>query len=148
MGDYKPSLREVRLVDAVKREGVSYFLQMVILVGLVTVVGAMLYAGATGLFAGWTKNYQLSVTNAYLIGGKLYVALKNTGNVPIQIDAVTIYPYNGSSPLGTTSLNKYLNPGDLLNVEITVSGLKPGQIVEILVTTKEGFAQKFVQTVQ
>ena len=131
------------------RRGISHFLQVVIMVALVSAIGIMMYTGAIGLFGTWSKSYQIIVPGAYLLGPtNLAVGLKNTGNAPANIVSLSVTDGSGNT-LGSNKTTITINPGKTVTVDVTVSsGLTSGDIVNIVVNLDDGSLVKFTVPLQ
>ncbi len=128
------------------RPGISHFLEIVIMVGLVGVLGMLLYSGALDLFAGWGNVQQLTINSVYRIGNDLNVIVANKGSTLASIESVMIYHLNGT--LLGTSTGATVEPGKVAVFTFPNIGVSEGELVDILVTTSDGSSFKFRVAVQ
>lgn len=129
--------------------GVSHFLQVVIMVALVSAIGIMMYTGATGLFGAWAKSPQVIVSGAYLIGpSNTVVTVRNTGNAPANMVSLEIRD-SGGNLLGSNTTAITIEPGKTVNVDVGVpANLTPGDMLDIIVSLDDGSLVKFTLPVQ
>jgi len=64
-----------------RRRGISHFLQVAIMVALVSTLGLLMYSGALNLFTGWGNTKQLIIQSAYRLGNQINIVVKNTGSM-------------------------------------------------------------------
>ncbi len=132
-----------------RRKGVSHFLEVVILVGLVGTLGMLIYSGALDLFAGWGDVKQVTIQSVYVLNNTLYVVVSNKGSSAVDINSVSVYSLNGSL-IGGTTVPAKIGPGKVSSFAIDVSGvgLQEGDLVDIIISTEDGSAFKFRVAVQ
>lgn len=125
------------------RAGVSHFLQVVIMVALVSAVGVLMYSGAAGLLGNWGASSQVIASGAYLIGSDtVIVTLRNAGNSPTNITLIELY--SGESLIGTYNTPSSIYPGKSHSYSITINGtLVSGQLVDIVVKLSDGAIIKY-----
>ncbi len=128
------------------RPGISHFLEIVIMVGLVGVLGMLLYSGALDLFAGWGNVQQLTINSVYRIGDDLNVIVANKGSTLASIESVMVYHLNGTL-LGTSS-GAVVEPGKVAVFTFQNISVSEGELIDILVTTSDGSSFKFRVAVQ
>ena len=131
-----------------KRRGISHFLQVVIMIALVSAVGLLLYSGVQGLLGPWTKSPQVLLTGAYKVGNTLYLSIKNTGNIPVNITSMTIYDESGNA---IASINSpiALNPAEAKTVSVTPNAqLTLGDVVNILMNLSDGSVIKLKASIE
>ncbi len=131
-----------RLISVKRRLAISVFLQIIILVLITMALGVLVYTGATGLMSNWFVNKQVMVSGAYSIGNNVYVSVRNSGNVPIVIDTVTIYATNGTS-LGSSDSDQKLEPGKAYTFVIDVKGaVTVGDTIDVYIKLSDGEVTK------
>jgi|GEM_PF-1169975 len=119
------------------RLGVSHFLQVVIMVALVTTLGLMMYGGALQLFSGWGSYKQAIVKNVYEIGNNLVIVLENKGSSEVIVIEVDIYK-NSDTPIASWNGSISISPGESTRVTLLNTGnLKPGDSVEVVITLSD-----------
>ncbi len=125
------------------RAGVSHFLQVVIMVALVSAVGVLMYSGAAGLLGNWGASSQVIASGAYLLSSNdLIVTIKNTGNSPATVTALEVYAAGGQIGSNTTSVT--IEPGRSQSYHITTtSPLINGQLVDVVVRLSDGAVIKY-----
>ncbi len=125
------------------RPGVSHFLQVVIMVALVSAVGVLMYSGAAGLLGNWGTSSQVIASGAYLIGpSNIIITLKNAGNAPVNVSAVEVY--SGVSQVGVNNTMVRIEPGKSVAFKVTSSGqLVTGQLIDIVVRLADGSVIKY-----
>ncbi len=128
------------------RPGISHFLEIVIMVGLVGVLGMLLYSGALDLFAGWGNVQQLTINSVYRIGDDLNVIVANKGSTLASIESVMVYHLNGTL-LGASS-GAVVEPGKVAVFTFQNISVSEGELIDILVTTSDGSSFKFRVAVQ
>ncbi len=131
------------------RRGISHFLEVVILVGLVGTLGMLIYSGALDLFAGWGDVKQVTIQSTYLINDTLNIVVSNKGSTTVEIDSVGVYFINGTL-LGQASGPGKIGPGKVGKFTLTVplGALQEGDLVDIVISTGDGSAFKFRVAVQ
>jgi len=128
------------------RPGLSHFLEIVIMVGLIGVLGMLLYSGALDLFAGWGNVQQLTINSVYKIGDNVNVTVTNMGNTIVSIDSVKIYDLNGN--LLGSSTGGLIEPGRSMEYSFTNTTVSEGELIDVLVVTTDGKTFKFRVAVQ
>ncbi len=131
------------------RRGISHFLEVVILVGLVGTLGMLIYSGALDLFAGWGDVKQVTIQSTYLINDTLNIVVSNKGSTTVEIDSVGVYFINGTL-LGQASGPAKIGPGKVGKFTLTVplGALQEGDLIDIVISTGDGSAFKFRVAVQ
>ena len=136
------------MVELMVRSGVSHFLQVVIMVALVTTLGLMMYGGALQLFSGWGSYKQVIVKNVYEIGNNLVIVLENKGSSEVIVIEVDIYK-NSNTPITSWNGSISIIPGESTQVTLLNTGnLKPGDIVEIVITLSDNSLFKYRVSVE
>lgn len=127
----------------VYRAGVSHFLQVVIMVALVSAVGVLMYSGAAGLLGNWGASSQVIASGAYLIdSSNVVITLKNTGNSPANITLIELY--SGGILMGTNNTVLMIDPGKSQSYSISTTGtLVTGQLVDVVVRLADGAVIKY-----
>ena len=128
------------------RPGISHFLEVVIMVGLVGVLGMLLYSGALDLFAGWGNVQQLTINSVYKVGSDLNVTVANKGSSAIDLTKIYLYDINGNL-IGVVNGSTIL-PGKVAIYTFTNALVGEGELVDILLTTSDGSTFKFRVAVQ
>jgi len=125
------------------RAGVSHFLQVVIMVALVSAVGVLMYSGAAGLLGNWGASSQVIASGAYLISpSNVIITLKNTGNAPATVTSVEVY--SGGAQVGINSTALSIDPGRSQAYVVSASGtLVSGQLVDVVVRLSDGAVIKY-----
>lgn len=132
----------------VVHKGVSHFLQVVIMVALVSAIGILMYSGATGLFTSWSRTSEVIVPGAYLIGNSVAVNVRNAGSTVVSISGIDLY--SGGSLLSSTNTSIFLDPGKTITVSLQVQAgsITPGDVVDIVVRLGDGSTIKYTMPVQ
>lgn len=125
------------------RAGVSHFLQVVIMVALVSAVGVLMYSGAAGLLGNWGASNHVIASGAYLISSdKVIITLKNTGNSPANITLIELY--SGQTLVGSNNTSLLIDPGKSQSYSFSTNGgMVPGQLVDIVVRLSDGAVIKY-----
>ncbi len=131
------------------RKGISHFLEVVILVGLVGTLGMLIYSGALDLFAGWGDVKQVTIQSTYELNNTLYVIVSNKGSTAVDIASVSVYSLNGSL-IGSVNTPTKIAPGkvSVFTMPLTNATLQEGDLVDIVISTEDGSAFKFRVAVQ
>jgi len=128
------------------RAGISHFLEVVIMVGLVGVLGMLLYSGALDLFAGWGNVQQITINSVYKIGSDLNVTVANRGSTPVEVYVISIYRLDGTQ-LGSQN-GGVIGPGKVMIFSFPNTAVAEGELVDILITTVDGATFKYRVAVQ
>ncbi len=128
------------------RAGVSHFLQVVIMVGLVGTLGMLIYSGALDLFAGWGDVQQITIQSVYKVGNDVQIVVANKGSSLLSIERILVYHINGTLLGNITGTS--IEPGKVKVFTLANPPVGEGELVDILLTTTDGSTFKFRVAVQ
>jgi len=135
------------MVILVRRRGISHFLQVVIMVALVTTLGLMLYSGSLDLLSGWSKSKQIILQSVYRIGSDAYLVIKNIGTSTANVSGVSLY--SSGTLLGSNNTSILIEPGKAKEVKVTLNNsFNPDSTVDVIVKLDDGSVFKFRTVVE
>ncbi len=128
------------------RSGISHFLQVVIMVGLVGTLGMLIYSGALDLFAGWGDVQQITIQSVYKVGNDVQIVVANKGSSLLSVERILVYHINGTLLGNITGTS--IEPGKVKVFTLVNPPIGEGELVDILLTTVDGSTFKFRVAVQ
>jgi len=120
------------------RRGVSPVIAILLLIAIAVAVGILTYVWVTGYISSLvnmpTGIENLIIESYYVNGNTLTLYIRNVGGIPATID--TIYLMNQEFVRTTLSSVVVINPGDVVSVNVDISGLSSGRYLVKVVTRR------------